>query len=97
MSYTLHRGAELDLDEACRRYRSRASGRVVSRFLDEFNRVASVLAKDPGLGTPTGDDRASFPMYGFPYSVIYKSTGPGVRVLVVRHQHRNPEHGESRR
>ena len=97
MTYTLHPGAELDLDEACRRYRKSASGRVIVGFLDEFDRVAHLLAKEPGLGTPAGDKRASFPLRRFPYTVIYKPTGAGIRVLVVRHQHRDPEHGEKRR
>ena len=97
MTYTLHPGAELDLDEACGRYRKNASGRVVVRFLDEFDRIAGLLAKEPGLGTPAGDQRATFPLHRFPYTVIYKRTGTGARVLVVRHQHRDPEHGETRR
>jgi len=97
MIYTLHPGAELDLDEACRRYRRTASGRVVVRFLDEFERVAKLLATEPGLGTPAGDERATFPLHGFPYTVIYKPTDAGIRILVVRHQHRDPAHGEERR
>ena len=31
MNYTLHPGAELDIDEACSRYRKNASGLVVVR------------------------------------------------------------------
>ena len=97
MIYTLHRGAEADLDEACRRYQKTASGRVIVRFLDEFERIAELLAREPSLGTPAGDERASFPLHGFPYTVIYKPTDTGIRILVVRHQHRDPEHGENRR
>jgi plasmid stabilization system protein ParE len=97
MNYTLHPEANGDVDEACRRYRKRASGLVIVRFLDEFDRVARLLAREPGLGTPVGNERASFPLNGFPYTVIYKPTGAGIRVLVVRHQHRDPEHGEARR
>ena len=66
MNYTLHPGAELDVDEACRRYRKNASGLVVLRFLDEFDRVARLLADQPGLGTPTGGGRSSFRCNGFP-------------------------------
>lgn len=97
MIYTLHPGAARDLDEACRSYAKNASGRVVVRFLDEFDRVARLLAAESGLGTPAGRTRAVFPMLGFPYSLIYKVTDAGVRVLVVRHQHRDPDHGQGRR
>jgi plasmid stabilization system protein ParE len=97
MNFTLHPGAERDLAEACRRYRKKASGRLIVRFLDEFDRIARLLAREPGLGTPAGDERSTFPLHGFPYTVIYKPTGTGIRVLVVRHQHQDPEHGEKRR
>ena len=97
MNYTLHPGASEDLNDACKHYRVRASGRVVVRFLDEFERAAKLLAREPGLGTPTDDDRAAYPLHGFPYTVIFKPTEPGIRILVLRHQHRDPQHGEGRR
>ncbi len=96
MSYTLHRGAELDLADAVRFYRREAGGAVAVRFLDEFERVAKLLVENSGLGTPTGEQRRWFPLHGFPY-VIYRPLDVGVRILVVRHQNRDPEHGEQRR
>lgn len=95
MSYTLHRGAELDLADAVRFYRREAGRAVAVRFPDEFERVAKLLDENPGLGTPTGEQRRRFPLHGFPYSVIYRPLDVGVRI--VRHQNRDPEHGEQRR
>ncbi len=69
---------------------------VIVRFLDEFERVAGMLAREPGLGTPAGAERASFPLHRFPYTLIYKPTSGGIRVLVLRHQHRDPQFGEDR-
>lgn len=97
MSYTLHRGAELDLADAVRFYRREAGRAVAIRFLDEFERVAKLLVENPGFGTPTGEQRRWFPLHGFPYAVIYRPLDFGVRILVVRHQHRDPGHGEQRR
>ena len=97
MSYTLHRGAELELANAVRFYRREAGRAVAVRFLDEFERVARLLVENPGLGTPTGEPRRWFPLHGFPYSIIYRPHGTGIRILVVRHQNRDPEHGEQRR
>ena len=97
MSYTLHRGAELDLADAVRFYRREASRAVEARFLDEFERVAKLLVQNPGLGTPTAQQRRWFPLHGFSYSVIYRPLDFGARILVVRHQNRDPEHGEQRR
>ena len=97
MSYTLHRGAELDLAEAARFYRREGGRAVAARFLNEFERIAELLVESPGLGTPTHNGRRWFPLYGFPYSLIYRPLDAGIRVLVVRHQNRDPEHGEERR
>ena len=96
ISYTLHPGAVRDLDEACCWYKEKASGRLIARYLDEFDRSARLLAQEPGLGTSTSQGRSAFPLRGCPYTLIYKPTDTGIRVLVVRHQHRDPAHGEGR-
>lgn len=97
MSYSLHRGAELDLLDAARFYRREGGAKLAARFLKEFERVAELLVEFPTIGTPTDEARRMHPFQDFPYSVIYRSTPGHIRVLVVRHQHRDPEHGGSRR
>ncbi len=96
MSYTLHRGAELDLLEAARFYRQEGGPKLASRFLDEFDRVAALLGQFPGLGTPEDEFRRVHMLQDFPYSVIYREDEDGIRVLVVRSHYRDPEHGASR-
>ncbi|MBX9961707.1 MAG: type II toxin-antitoxin system RelE/ParE family toxin [Burkholderiales bacterium] len=96
MTCSLHRGAEQDLTEAFRFYRREAGNGLARRFLDEFERVIRLLEEFPDIGKPTGEDRRSYPFTGFPYSVIYKHANAGIRILVVRHQHRDPAHGEQR-
>jgi plasmid stabilization system protein ParE len=96
VSYSLHRGAEQELTEAFRFYRREAGDGLARRFLDEFERVIKLLEEFPDIGKPTGEDRRSFPLMGFPYSVIYRHVNAEIRVLVVRHQNRDPEHGEQR-
>ena len=97
MSYSLHRGAELDLLEAAAFYRREGGTKLANRFLNEFERVAELLVEFPGLGTPADDGRRIHPLEGFPYSVIYSERDGTVRVLVLRAHKRDPEHGESRR
>ena len=97
MTWTLHRGAELDLAEAARFYRREGGRAVAARFLDEFQRIAELLVKHPDIGTLTEGERRAFPLTGFPFSVIYRPLNPGIRILVVRHQNRDPEHGTQRR
>ena len=97
MTYTLHHGAEDDLAGAARFYRREGGRALAARFLDEFERIAKLLVEHPGIGTPTEDQRRWFPLSGFPYSVIYRETETGIRILVLRHQNRDPEHGQQRR
>lgn len=97
MTHSLHRGAELDLLEAARFYRREGGPKLARRFLDEFDRVVALLVEFPGLGTPTDEVRRAHILQDFPYSVIYREDDDGFRVLVVRSQYRDPEHGETRR
>ena len=97
MSRSIHRLAAEDLAEAVRFYKKEAGTGVARRFLNEFERVAKLLEEFPGIGTPTADGRQSFPLVDFPYSVIYRAEEAGIRILVVRHQSRDPAYGESRR
>ena len=96
MSYSLHRGAEQDLTDAFRFYKREAGTGVAKRFLVEFERVISLLQEFPEIGTPTNEHRRSYPLSGFPYSVIYRHVNADIRVLVVRHQSRNPDYGDPR-
>jgi plasmid stabilization system protein ParE len=97
VTYSLHRGAEQDLLEAAQFYRSEGGSRLANRFLSEFERVAQLVVEFPGIGTPTEDLRRAHPLRDFPYSVIYRVTDGHIRILVVRGQLRDPEHGQSRR
>lgn len=97
MTYSLHRGAELDLLEAARFYRREGGAKLANRFLTKFERMAKLLVEFPGLGTPADELRRIHPLHDFPYSVIYRDIGGHVRILVVRGFFRDPEHGESRR
>ena len=96
MNPSIHRDAERDLGDAARYYKTEAGAAVANRFLDEFERVADLLEANPGFGTPTTTGRRVYPLRGFPYSVIYRLVGGDLRVLVVRHQSRDPKFGGER-
>ena len=59
--------------------------------------MTELLVANEGPGTPTSDNRRWLPIYGFPYSLIYRSLQPGIRILVVRRLYRDPEYGAARR
>lgn len=96
MIVRLHPGAALDLGDAFRFYRREAGLAVARRFATEFARVTRLLSEFPDLGTPTDAGRRVYPLTGFPYSLIYKTTPARLHVLVVRHQSRDPSHGGQR-
>ena len=96
MSRSVHRLAAEELTSAFRFYQREAGVRVAQRFLDEFERIARLIERQPELGTPTSEGRRIYPLHDFPYSVIYATDERGLRVLVVRHQHRDPSHGAGR-
>lgn len=102
MTYSLHRGAELDLLEAAQFYRREGGVMLANRFLSEFERVVELLLEYPGIGTPADELRRVHPLHEFPYSVIYREIDDRLRdgrlrILVVRAHHRDPDHGELRR
>ena len=97
MSYSLHPGAETDVVNALDFYLEHAGAAVAKRFLDEFERVANLLAQHPGFGTPSTKGRRTYPLKVFPYSVVYRPLDGEVRILIVRHQHRKPGYAGSRR
>lgn len=97
MKVALHPGAERDLEEAAAFYAREGSPALAARFLAEFERIATLLLANPGLGTPRARGRLSFPITEFPYTVIYRERPAGIRVLVVKHDRRRPGYGGSRR
>jgi toxin ParE1/3/4 len=97
MTYSLHPGAEQDVADALDFYSEQAGPVVAAHFLEEFERVAKLLAEYPGLGTPTTRGRRAFPLKVFPYSVVYRNLESNISILIVRHQHRKPGYAGGRR
>jgi plasmid stabilization system protein ParE len=97
LNISFHPGASRDAGDAFRFYHREAGHAIANRFLLELERVARLLSEFPDLGTPTQGERRTYPLTGFPYSIIYQASGETIRVLVVRHQSRDPNQGETRR
>jgi plasmid stabilization system protein ParE len=96
VTLSFHGGADLDILEAARFYRQQVGPKLAARFLDEIDRVIDMLVAFPGLGTPADEARRIHMPQGFPCSAIYPDEGHRIRVLVVRSQYRDPQHGASR-
>lgn len=96
MKRSVHPGAARDLAQIAEFYRQSGSVRLAERLIDEFERVASLLVNEPGLGTPFDLPRRIHTLRVFPYSVVYKPIEQGIRVLAVRQHHRHPDFGKTR-
>ena len=59
--------------------------------------MVELLERHPGLGQPTNEDRRMHPLTALPYAVICRSDEETLRILVVRHQSRDPDFGAGRR
>ena len=53
----LHPGGASDLAQAARFYRQEGGRALAARFIDEFERVAALLAANPAIGTLTEEQR----------------------------------------
>lgn len=96
MDYSLDPLAEKELEGAFNYYRDQGGINLAKAFVTEFERVATLLCNNTGFGSPAGGERRSYPLRRFPYSLIYRSTTTGLRILVVGHQHRRPKYWRDR-
>lgn len=97
MRYSFHPEADTELFEAFAYYRDEGGVGIARLFLNEVGRVADLLVANPGFGPPVGGARRSYPLRRFPYSLIYRPSSEGIRILVVGHQHRRPGYWRSRK
>jgi hypothetical protein len=96
VSVQYHPAVEQDVAEALQRYDA-VSQKLGEDFKAELRRVIRMAAARPGrfhLIKP-GLHRAN--LKRFPYHVIYRDLPGGIRVTLVRHHRRHPEHGLERK
>lgn len=93
---TWHPEAEDDVIEAARFYHRRVPG-LGAEFLDSVDAAVAEVALDPGRFGIVEDDIRRCRVKRFPYCVYFRCVFDTVRVLVVKHHSRRPDHGKTRR
>lgn len=73
-----------------------ASRKVAHAYLDEFDRVASLIEAMPALGTPHDDGCRLYPLAKFRHSIIYVEKESGPLILAVASQSREPGYWKGR-
>ncbi len=96
MKVTLHPAAEQDLHDAAVFYEREGSPLVAARFIGEFKRVTALLRDHPELGSPRTQGQRGFSMSVFPYTVLYSIGADEIRILVVKHDRKQPGFGQKR-
>lgn len=89
--------AERDLVGGARYYARAAGAELGHAFLNEFQRSAALLAREPQLGAIWRSPVRRLPLRRFPYSIVYSIDGDDIRVLAVAHQRRKPGFWKDRR
>lgn len=95
MSVEFHPAVEQDVSEALQRYDA-VSQKLGDEFRTELGQMISLASANPNRfhQIKTGFHRVN--LYRFPYHFIYRQITGGIRVILVRHHHRNPDYGMKR-
>ena len=96
MGLIIHPGAAMDAREIAAKY-AEVSGNLVARFWRELDVAMDTIASFPERFhyDPSGLRRSN--LVKFPYHVLFEQQLDGIRIIVIRHHHRNPAYGLGRR
>ena len=96
MRVEYHPAIEGELREIKRYYEDRSPGLGI-QFIDEFERQVLLLAANPERWMVASADIRRCLMRRFPYIIYFRRVGPEkIRITVVKHQRRHPDHGRER-
>ena len=86
-----HQGAIADLKSAVAWYRRR-SRKAALDFIEELHRAADTIREAP-LRWPTGKNNTRrFPLWRFPFTIIYSEHESVITIWAVAHGSRRPEY-----
>src|SRR4051794_8102104 len=98
MRLEFHAAAVRDAGEILDYDKQEAGAHVAERFLHAYRRQLASVAENPSRFSPYPPQpkfRRAF-IAGFPHIILFRMKTESVRILVVKHQRRNPQHGQSR-
>lgn len=91
-----HRLVQRDMNGILCYYREQASETLADQFFETFlETIGQAVANPQGFHFANSVyRRANLPR--FPYHFLYRETPRGIRILVLRHDRRNPKYGLNR-
>ena len=97
MRLILHRKVYSDIDEIMERYECVATPQVADDFYSELRRFMAAAAKRPESFSIRERDIRRVNLERFPYHFLFRELPGKIRITVVRHHKRHPDHGVRRR
>lgn len=94
---SLSEEAQADADSAIDWYIGEGAFIAADDFINEIERALNLLKQFPAIGESGARKARSFPLHGFPYSLIYRLQGNIIRVIAVAHHSRRPGYWAARR
>ena len=97
MTVFFHPRVFLEVDAIMRYYEEVADSRLADDFYQELRGKVLEVAENPEHFNERvgGYKRAN--LQRFPYNFLFRETGAGIRILVVRHHARSPRYGAKRK
>lgn len=94
---SLSEEAQADADSAIDWYIGEGAFIAAEDFINEIERALGLLKQFPVMGKGGAHKVRSFPLHGFPYSLIYRLQNDTIRVIAVAHHSRRPAYWAERR
>lgn len=90
-----HPAVESDIAEALERYAA-VSPVLGEEFKQELRQFVALAAANPGRFHPAKSGFRRANLRRFPYHFLYRELPNGIRITLVRHHKRHPDHGLER-
>jgi plasmid stabilization system protein ParE len=90
-----HPAVAQDIAEALKRY-DEISTFLGDEFKSELRQFIALAAANPGRFHPASSGFRRANLRRFPYHFLYRELANGIRVTLVRHHKRHPDHGSER-
>jgi plasmid stabilization system protein ParE len=97
MHLIYHRGVQGDVSAVLAYYDEIGGPGLGDAFFEEFMAYVALTLENPTRFHPVDGDLRRANLDRFPYHFLYRVHGATVRILVVRHHHRDPAHGLRRK
>jgi toxin ParE1/3/4 len=96
LKFSLHPGAASDIRNGAKFYVKEGGHALVGLFFEEIERAIELIQAFPKLGVMRGEHLRVFVINRFPYSLVYRITAQGLRVLALAHHSRSPGYWKKR-